>query len=179
MWSGPDPANTGGVDNAWWRVCFSIDRRSSPPYTSFSICCARATFYKTLDECIKRIFFEIGIRKWLTWSRGIILLEWWKTEKQEVNNVKAEITAKFNPFVNVTLDLPFFEHTVRAFAYVACCKSYQQEDKDRLKKFVDNYGAAEEQMKIIRNCRTNLNDTTSNCNYGVAEVESARRQIQQ
>ena len=89
------------------------------------------------------------------------------------------INAEFNPLISINGALAITQHELRAFAYKNCCDEKDSIEKDRLKNFVDHYGATEEQMKIIHQCVADSSNSSFSCKSYLSNLQGNLNQMNQ
>lgn len=106
-------------------------------------------------------------------------LEELQRQRENLQHDNATINAEFNPLIHIAQAPPIHLHALRAIAYTSCCNETHLVEKDRLKRFVDNYGATEEQMRIIRQCVADLSAASVFCTYSMSNLQDNVEQMKQ
>ena len=74
----------------------------------------------------------------------------------------------------------FIEHHARASAYLACCQPSGTIGSRHFSGFIDSYSSVKDQMKIIDECATQLDDDHQNkCTDSLQRLADARNRTEQ
>ncbi|CAF1209153.1 unnamed protein product [Rotaria sp. Silwood1] len=93
------------------------------------------------------------------------------------NDIK-RLEAELDPWIKLSFEPIAMEHQMRAEAFITCCHPIETVDGDKLKRYVNSYGALKEQEKIIEECLKELSEVDlRNCKFDMNKLNESRQSI--
>ncbi|CAF1256095.1 unnamed protein product [Rotaria sordida] len=91
------------------------------------------------------------------------------------NDIK-RLEAELDPWIKLSFEPFVMEHHMRAEAFLTCCHQTDIIDGDKLKTYVNNYGALKEQEKIIQECANELSgNDLHDCKLDMNKLNESRQ----